>query len=271
MSAPGLRALARVELEKAARQPSTWVLGAILVAFVGVLLVAFASILAAPSTPELDTATFTVPIRADALGFVLTIFMGNATILAVVFASMLVAHEFSRGTLRTLLLTGARRRDVLLAKGATLLAGSLLLALLGVLAGVVGAGVFSAMLDERLLRVDATLAWRVVGAFGTFATWAILAATFTLWTTSLGAGIGTTLGLLFVGDLVRGLLAGLGDVGVYAGRVLPNAAVAALGGATPPGAGTWAWVVPSLLAYGLVLPWLALRRFERMDVLGATK
>lgn len=272
MTAPGVAALLRAEAEKVARQPTTWVLVGILAAFVGLVLVVFTSILGASGAEGMGREVFLVPLRIDAVGFMLSVFSGNATILLVVFAASLVAQEFSRGTLRTLLLTGARRRDVAVAKLATVLGAALVLALVGALAAVLSAVTFGAVAGEDLLNVDAgSFAWRLVALVASFATWGVLAATLALWTRSLGAGIGSVLALLFVGDLFGGILARAGDAGVYASRILPNAALSTLGRGAPPPLETWAWAAPVLLAYAVALPAFAIRRFERLDALGATK
>jgi ABC-type transport system involved in multi-copper enzyme maturation permease subunit len=266
------RALLAVEAAKALRQPGTLVLGGILVGYLFLIIAALASVLGAPAGAGFDPSSIKTPLRADAVGFVGGILTGIALILLVVFTAQLMGQEFSRGTLRTLLLARARRTDVALAKLALLALVSASLALVVLAGGVVGAWVFSQVTGEALLKPDAR-AWGKLAlqAFAAFAAWAALAFGTTLATRSLGVGIGATLGAMIAGDVLRGLIASLGQVGLWVSRLLPNAAIAAVSGNAPLAASDWAWIVPNLAFYVVGLNALAIWKLQTMDVIAATK
>lgn len=279
MSLADVRVLVGLEGRKALRLPTTWILGLVLGTLLVMMAVSFATLFTATPQEGFDTGGFLDAIRQDALGFGVELYAGLASLLLVVFAATLVGQEFSRGTLRTLLLNRASRQDVARSKLVFLVMVSLLLALAGLVVAVALAGVLGLAVGEDLLRFGersasallGDLAWRAAAMTVGFAVWALVAFALTLWTKSLGAGIGATLALLIAGDGISGLLAAAGDIGLYAARTMPNVALTALSGPDVPGRGTWAWVLPNLLAYGALLPWLAMRRFRRMDVLAATK
>lgn len=271
MRAP-LATVARVEIGRLVRQPTALVLTGILAVYLVVIGASFYALLSAPSVEGFDRDAFVTPIRAAPLPFAMSLFASTATIALVVLAATIVGHEFSRGTLRTLLLSGVTRRTFVAAKLVALAGVALVVGILGTTFTFAAIAAFSAALGERLLVIDAaTVLWTFVGLTVTFYGWASLAASATLWRGSLGVGIGAAVGLLIVGDLASDLLAGMGQAGTLASRILPNAAFSALTSGTVPSVTTWAWVLPSLAAYLVVLPWLALRRLEKMDVVAATR
>lgn len=269
---PSIATLVRAEGSKLARQPATLALAVILVTYLGVMALAFSAILRAPEMEGFDREAFVAPMRARPIAFALSLFSGTATILIVVFASMLVGQEHSKATLRTLLLAGATRRSFVLAKLTTLLLAAALVASIGTTFAYGSVWLFERALGEELSRAGlAEAGWSLLGLFALLSGWATLAATATLWRGSLAIGIGTTVALLVVGDVVAGLLATAGDLGILASRLFPNAAFSALAGARAPPAGAWLWIVPSLAFYLGLLPWLATRRFERADVVALTR
>lgn len=260
------------EFAKLLRQPAARVLGIILVGYLGVIVLAFYSILRAPAVEGFDKEAFLAPLRADALGFTLALFSGTAIIALVVWAALLIGHELSRATLRTVLLAGIPRGTFVASKLAVIGVLSVPLAALGLLFAAGATLVFGAATGEGLLRADAAdLGWRFVGLVAVLAGWGLLAFALTLWTASLGAGIGSTMGLLIVGDLMSDLLGAAGSIGLYASRVLPTAAFNALLGSDVPTMDTWVWALPNLLAWLGLLPWLAARRFKRADALALTR
>lgn len=272
MSRATRRALFAVEATKALRQPGTWVLAGIFVAYVALIVLALSSVLAAPPGQGVDAAALLTPLRADAVGFVAGVLTSIGLILLVVFTAQLVGQEFSRGTLRTLLLARARRGDVVLAKLALLAFASAALALVVLAGSVLGAWAFSLASGEDLLHADAgPLALLALRSFSAFAAWAAIGFGTTLTTRSLGVGIGATLGGMIAGDVLRGLLAALGTAGLWASRALPNAAITAVSSGAAIPADAWLWIAPNLAAYVVGLNVLAILRLRRLDVIAATK
>jgi ABC-type transport system involved in multi-copper enzyme maturation permease subunit len=265
--------VAAVEAIKLARQPATYVLLAIVVGYAAVLALSLSSVLRAPSGSGLDASALLVPLRADALGFVANILEGVAVIALVVLAAQMAGAEFSRGTLRTLLVSRARRSDVAWSKILVLLLASLALGLLVSLGSWLTVLSFQATTGEDLLRGAgagrlAALAGRAAAGF---AAWALLALGATLASRSLGFGLGTTLGTLVAGDVLTSLLAKLGTAGVWASRVVPNVAISAVSGDAPVDASAWGWIVPSLLFWVVGANVVALLELRRLDVIAATK
>lgn len=264
-------ALLRAEGTKLARQPSSYVLAAILVAYLGLMVVAFVGILGSPPRPGLDTDALLAPLRADAVGFLSGVATSIATILVVVVGAQSVAHELSRGTLRTLLLSGAGRVDLALAKIALLGLASATLAVVVTLGAIAGAAALTAATGEDLLRVSTGGVLVQLGrtAVG-LALWSWIALGTTLLTRSLGVGIGATMGTLLAGDVLGGLLTRLGTAGEVAARALPHAAIQRLTSSTL-GASDLLWIVPNLLVYVVALVAWGILRLRTMDVVAATK
>ncbi len=274
MSAPGVRELFRAEFAKLARQPSVWILSGIFGAFAFLLLFSFGSFLATPSSADPGGAAvfFREALRQDALLFISNPLSSILVILFVILAALLMGHEYSRGTLRTLLLTGARRRDVVHAKLATLLtlATGLTVALL--MFAFAAAGLLGLIAGESFVRWDpGAVAWRALATLVTLATWGILAFAVTLVTRSLGAGIGVVMATLVLGGTIASILMIFGDVGVWAMRMFPNTAINALTGSRVPDAETLVWAIPNLVGYVGLAIWGSYRRLETLDVLAATK
>ncbi len=265
-------ALLWAEAAKARRQPATLVLAAILVGYFVLIVFALSSVLVAPASSGGGAAGLLAPLREDAVGFVSGILSSIGLTLLVIFTAQTVGQEFSRGTLRTLLLARARRLDVALSKLALLGLASIVLALFALAGGVAGAWVFSRVTHEALLSVDGrAFALLALRAAAGFAAWAAIGFGTTLATRSLGVGIGATLGGMIAGDVLRGLLVSLGTAGLWASRALPNAAISLVSGTQGIDASAWAWIVPNLLVYVVGLNVLALARLRSMDVIAATK
>lgn len=261
-----------VEATKLARQTSTWVALGILLAYMLVLVIALSSVLRAPQQSGLDTNALLKPLRADALGFVANIGGSIGTIILVVVAAQTMAQEFTRATWRTLLVSRAGRAQVALAKMVVLLLASLVLAIVVALCALAAAAAFEASTGEDLLHASAgTMLASTARLLAPFAVWSLIALGTTLWTGSLGVGLGSTLGGLIAGDIVMGLLRGLGEAGVVASRVMPNAAVGVLSEGSVSSFSTAAWVSANLLAWVVLLNAYAVRKLGRMDVLAATK
>lgn len=266
-----LAALVRAEAAKLARQPATWILSVVLVGYLLVVGVSFYALLTAPEMEGFDRETFLAPMRTAPLAFTAGLFSGTASIVLVVLAATMVGQEFSRGTLRTLLLTGVTRPRFALAKILVVVIIALVAALAGMLFSVLALLALGSAIGERLLDLDAADAlYATFGLTIVFAGWGILAITATLVRGSLGMGIGITMGTLIVGDVASGLLASTGPAGELATRLLPNAAFSAIALA-PPAAHAWLWIVPNLAFYLVLLPTLAIRRFGRIDVVAATR
>lgn len=264
--------LLRVEMTKLIRQPTTWILSGVLVAYLLVIATSFTALLRAPDVEGFDRESFVAPIRADPLAFTAALFSGTVTILLVILAATIVAQETSRGTLRTLLLAGATRQRFALAKFALMLALATLLATIGTAFSLAAIAAFSAAIGEQLLTPDTrTTLVLLRGLFITFAGWGILATAATLWRGSLGIGIGVTLGLLIGGDVIGGLLANAGDLGTLASRLLPNTAMNSFNSARPITAATWTWASANLAFYLLLIPYLAMRQLERTDAVSSSR
>lgn len=265
-------ALLAAEGTKLARQPTARVLALVLASYLVLMLVAFASILGAPEVQGFDKDAFLAPLREDALAFNAALFASTGTIVAIVLGASSVGHELSRGTLRAMLLAGAPRARFGAAKLASLALASVPVALVGIAFAVGATLAFGAVVGERLLHASPRdVAWLALGLTVTIAGWAVLAGALTLASGSLGVGIGVTIGVLIAGDVVTGLLAGVGDLGVYASRALPNAALGAFLRPSPPRAIDWVWILANLGFWIGALPALAVRRLRGIDALAATR
>lgn len=271
MSRGGVPAMVEVESAKAMRQPATYVLGGILVAYGALIVLVLGTVLVAPQGTA-GAAGLLAPLRHDAVGFVASILTSIATLLLVIFAAQSVGQEFARGTLRLLLLSGARRRDVPLAKLVFLAFAALVLAAFVAMASAAAVLVFAALAKEDLYNGGPQeLALLLVRVFAALLAWGAIATGTTLATRSLGMGIGATVGGLVVGDVLRGLLAAMGSAGLWASRALPNAAIGALAPGGEIAASDWAWIAPNLLLWVVGLNAYAAWSLQRLDVIAATK
>lgn len=268
----GALAVARVELAKAARQPSSYVMLAIVLGYAIVLTLGIASALKAPAGQGFDASSLLTPLRADAVGFLTEILTSIALIVLVVFVTQMVGQEFSRGTLRTLLVSRARRMDVYLGKTLAMAAVAVLAGVVVVAAGLASAAVLSTVSGEALVKGDAAdlslLAARTVADLGL---WGLIALGTAFLVRSPGVAVGATLGGLLVGDIMRGFLASIGRVGVWTSQALPNTAIAHFTSSTRIAADEWLWIIPNLLVWVVGLNAWAARRLHRADIIGATK
>ena len=78
-----------------------------------------------------------------------------------------------------------------------------------------------------------------------------------------------------LGSSIAGLIAQIGDVGRWVARVIPNRALDAiisLDSADPPSylASDWIWIIASVVGWSLLIAILALRRFQRMNLVGGS-
>ena len=261
------------------RRPMTWILGVVLLAYMVLVFGSFAVLLSAPPGEAFDAELLLGPIRAGGPAYLAQLYGSIASILIIVLASSLAGHEFSRGTLRTLLLSRVPRGTLIGAMLAVLGAVGVIAAAIGVLVTLIAGQGVGAAAGEDLLRLQGprhlllmslSLFFRLGLMLGT---WAILAFSMTLLTRSLLAGIGGTLAFQLIGGVAAGLLASLGDVGVYAGRFIVTTAIDRV--TVPPvldlSSTDIAWVTANLLAYLALPTWWAIHRFRRMDVLAATR
>lgn len=285
-----LRDLFGVELSKLIRRPMTWISAVVLLGFVVLVYAALLLTLLAGGTEgnlQVQGADSTQSLREqilmpDGFSLGLNLAQGVGGVLLVIIAAGMFGSEISWGTLRTMLLMRADRTRLVIAKLLVLGVGAIVVTIIGVVVGLAGSLFVGLVLGEGLR----TSSW-VTGDFfqsalvaaGTalvgLAMWALVGATMTVLTRSLAAGIGITLALLFVGDLVLQLVASAGRVGVWISRLFLNTALSALSrlaSNNPPhyNATDWAWIITNLVVYAVVLVAVAVVRFRRMNALSTT-
>jgi ABC-type transport system involved in multi-copper enzyme maturation permease subunit len=277
------------ELWKLLKRPITWTLGIILVALI---ILVYGTLIGTMLAPE----GMGVEVEVDqSMGSSLEesillpdgLFMGIGlvqlivTALVIVLAAGMVGSDLSWGTVRTMLMMGAGRVHILIAKILALITAGiagivvgLILALLGsIVTGIaIGEGVSTGQWLSAGFFADAgVLMFRaMIGV----TVWAAVAGTITLVSRSLAAGLGASLALLFLGGQIGGLLGQLGEIGVWLGRALPNAGVDAitqLNATFPPSYATtdWAWIVANIASWLVLLAIISVITFRRMDTLAA--
>ncbi|MHB8584448.1 MAG: ABC transporter permease [Thermoplasmatota archaeon] len=262
----------RAEATKAAREPSLYILLAILVGYAAILVFGLASALRAPKTSSFDPSALLAPLKAGAVAFLTSILSGIGTILLLIFSAQLIGTEFSRGTLRTLLTSRARRSDVVIAKLVILAFATAAASVIVVAGGVIGALILSQVAGQSFVHADPqAVAWIVARVFVQLAVWAAFGFAVTLWVRSTGVGIGIALGTLFIGDTLQGLLRSLGTFGDYISHALPGSAASLVGAFGPLDFGTWLWVLPNLVVYIIGVNVIAFLVLRQLDVLAATK
>jgi ABC-2 type transport system permease protein len=278
------------ELWKLLKRPMTWTLGIILVAL---MIMIYGSLIATLLAPEgmgveaeveqsMGTSLRESLLLPDGLfmgvGFVQLI----VTALVIVLAAGMVGSELSWGTIRTMLMMGTGRTRILIAKVLALLTAGLGGMLIGLVLTVIGSLVTGIAVGEGA----ALSTWFTAEFFGDAAVlisramvgilvWAVISAAITLISRSLAAGLAVSLALLFLGGQIGSLLGGLGDVGVWISRVLPNAGVDALtqlNALTPPSYATsdWAWILANIAGWLIALAVLSIYTFRNMDTLAAS-
>jgi ABC-type transport system involved in multi-copper enzyme maturation permease subunit len=229
VTTPGLGAVLAVELARMRRHPLTWILSVIAVGFMVFMHVALIAVLSGPPQPGFDPAMVLEPYRALGATYAAALFTGVAAILVVVLAGQSVGGEFTRGTLRTLLANGAGRGAIVAAKIVAVLIAAAVASVAGAGLAIAATYAMGLAAGETFLRADAASLARVpLVLFVGLGAWGVLGAAATFATRSQAAGIGSTLGLLLVGDVVGGLIASLGEAGRIATRALPNWAISRL-------------------------------------------
>jgi ABC-type transport system involved in multi-copper enzyme maturation permease subunit len=275
--------LLRVELVKLIRRPMTWILALI---FVGLMALIYLSLGLALRSSSMD-ATDQQNLRDDILlpnglafgvGFVASL----GIILLIILAAGSYGSEFSWATIRTMLLMRAPRTGLLAAKLVALEVLALLVVVVGTLGTLAGA-VLTALIAGEPVRADDWLTGAFAGdaaimmlrAFIAIGFWIIIAATISVTTHSLAAGIGVTLAFQILGDIVTGLVAELGRIGEWVVRLVPNRAVnqlLSLNATDPPSlSGTdYAWITASLTIYTVVAIVWTDWRFRTMNIIAAS-
>jgi ABC-type transport system involved in multi-copper enzyme maturation permease subunit len=278
------------ELWKLFKRPMTWTLGIILIAL---MILVYGTLIATILVPDgmglevevdqsMGSSLEESLILPDGLYMGIGLVQLIVTTLIIILAAGMVGSDLSWGTVRTMLMMGAGRIQILIAKVLALATIGLIAILTGLalsIAGSVTTGIvtgrgaeFSSWLTTGFFTDAGVLIGRaMVGVM----LWAIVSATVTLITRSLAAGLGASLALLFLGGQMGGLLGQLGDVGLWMGRALPNAGVDALtqlNALIPPtySAGDWSWIIANIVGWIVVLAIAAIITFKRMDTLAAS-
>jgi ABC-2 type transport system permease protein len=278
------------ELWKLLKRPMTWTLAIILVALMVLIYGTLIATLLAPEelapTVEFDESgggsLESSLLLPDGLFMGIGLVQLMVTALIIVLAAGMVGSDLSWGTVRTMLMMGAGRTGILIAKILALVTIGLAGALIGLVLAIIGSIVTGIAIGEG----TALSSWFTAEFFGDAAillsrtmvgilVWAAVAGTVTLISRSLAAGLGASLALLFLGGQIGGLLGQLGEVGVWMGRALPNAGVDALtqlNALVPPtySAGDWAWILGNIIGWLTLLAITAIVTFRRMDTLAAS-
>jgi ABC-2 type transport system permease protein len=276
------------ELWKLFKRPMTLTLAIILVALVVLIYGILIATIVVPESMgiEVDADSGIGGLEAslllpDGLYMGIGLVQLLVTALVIVLAAGMVGSDLSWGTVRTMLLLGAGRVRLLVAKILALATFGLFGLIIGLVLAILGSITTGLVVGEGLLASE----W-LTGAFlidaATVATralvgivlWALVAGTLTLVTQSIPAGLGTSLALLLIGGQIGGLLGQLGTVGTWISRALPNAgvdAVTQLNATIPPTYATsdWAWILANLIGWTSVLAAAAVTVFRRMDTLAA--
>ena len=277
------------ELWKLLKRPMTWALGIILVVLMILIYGTLIGTLLAPDSMGLEVEVDESMGSSLEQSLLLPdgLFMGIGlvqlivTALIIVLAAGMVGSDLAWGTIRTMLMMGAGRTGILVAKILALVTIGLAGVLIGLVLTIIGSLVTGLAVGEGV-QISA---WFTAGFFGDAAVlisramigvlvWAAIAATITLISRSLAAGLGASLALLFLGGQMGGLLSQLGSVGVWLGRALPNAGVDAitqLNALIPPTYSTsdWAWILANIIGWLALLAVVAVVTFRRMDTLAA--
>lgn len=277
------------ELWKLIKRPMTWTLAIILIALMILIYGTLIATVLAPEelapTVEFDESAGGSLEESLLLPEGLTMGIGLVQLLVsaliIVLAAGIVGSELSWGTLRTMLMMGAGRVQILAAKLLALITAGLGGIIIGLLLAIGGSIVVGVATGEGVAASE----WLTAGfladagvltarALLGVSVWALVAATITVVSRSLAAGLGTSMAMMFLGSQIGSLLGQLGDIGVWLGRALPNAGVDAitqLNAAVPPSysAGDWAWITVNITGWIILLMVIATIAFRRMDTLAA--
>ncbi|MDI3339170.1 MAG: ABC transporter permease [Sphaerobacter sp.] len=283
-----LGTLFSVELAKTIRRPMTWILVVILLGFIVLVYTSLILALVGGFEGNINvegaegTSLQDMILLPDGFGLGVSFAQSIGGILLAILAAGSFGSEFSWGTLRTMLLMRADRLRLLIAKLLVLLLAAVVVMLIGAAVGLFGSLVAGIALGEPL-RTDQ---WLTIGFVGDAARmlliglvgatfWTLFAASLTVVTRSLAAGIGITMAAVFVGDFTTSLIARLGTLGEWVSRVFPNTAISALAAlnTTPRpsyDATDWAWITANLVGYTALLLAIAVVRFRRMNMVSGS-
>ncbi len=278
-----IRTLLSVELTKLVRRPMTWILSAILVGFTAFIYFSLVIALVAPDSANIDRASLEKEILLpNGIYFGGSLAGSFVTILIIILAAGSFGSEFSWSTVRTNLLMGATRLRFLVAKVLGLVVVAfvwLFVANMMALAGeiITAAATNHAIPTEYLASASFAADFGLIlfHSMVVLAVWTLLASAATVVTGSLAAGLGITLSATLLGSEIAGLIAQIGDVGRWVARIIPNRALDAiisLDSADPPSylASDWVWIIASVVGWSLVVAILAIRRFQRMNLVGGS-
>jgi ABC-type transport system involved in multi-copper enzyme maturation permease subunit len=267
----------------------TWTLGIILVAL---MVLIYGTLIATILAPEgmgvevevdqsMGTSLEESLMLPDGLFMGIGLVQLLVTALVIVLAAGMVGSDLSWCTIRTMLMMGAGRIQILFAKLLALITAGLAGIVIGLTLAIAGSIVTAIAIGKGVMFTE----WATAGfladagvltsrAIVGVTVWAIVAATITLVSRSLAAGLGASLALMLLGGQIGGLLGQLGDIGVWLGRALPNAGVDAitqLNALIAPeyGAGDWAWIIANVAGWIILLIVIAVIVFRRMDTLAA--
>jgi ABC-2 type transport system permease protein len=278
------------ELWKLMKRPMTWTLAIILVALIILVYGTLIGTILAPDGMgvEVEVDQSVGSTLEESLMLPEGLYMGIGlvqlivTALVIVLAAGMVGSDLSWGTVRTMLMMGAGRTRILIAKALSLVTIGLAGLIIGLILSIIGSLVTALVVGDGIqVSTWATAGFAgdvvlvLVRALIGVTVWAMLAATITLLSRSLAAGLGASLALLFLGGQIGGLLGQLGQIGVWLGRTLPNAGVDAitqLNATIPPTYATsdWLWITLNIIGWLLVLAIVAVVTFRRMDTLAAS-
>ncbi len=277
------------ELWKMFKRPMTWTLGIILAAAIVLIYATLIATLLAPDSvgveveadPAMGGTLQESLILPDGLYMGIGLVQLIVTAMVIILAAGMVGSDLSWGTIRTMLMMGAGRTPILIAKMLALVTMGLLGMIAGLLLSILGSLVTALAVGEGI----ALSSWLTIGFIGDAVIltaramigvllWAAVAATITLVSRSLAAGIGASLALLFLGGQLGGMLGGLGEVGTWLSRTLPNAGVDALtqlNALAPPQYATsdWVWIITNIIGWLILLAIASFVTFRRMDTLAA--
>ena len=278
-----IRTLLSVELTKLLRRPMTWILSVILIGFTAFIYMSLVIALLAPESANIDKTSLEKEILLpDGLYFGASLAGSFVTILIIILAAGSIGSEFSWATVRTNLLMGATRTRFLAAKFLALVIitfGWLLIANVMALAGEVitaaatDHAIPTGYLTSATFAADSGLI--LFHSIVVLAVWTLIATAITVITGSLAAGLGVTLSMTLLGSSIAGLIAQIGDIGRWVARIIPNRALDAILSldATDPTsylATDWIWIIASVVGWSLVIAFLAVRRFQRMNLVGGS-
>ena len=278
-----IRTLLNIELTKLLRRPMTWILSVILIGFTAFIYVSLAIALLAPESANFDKVSLEKEILLpDGVYFGASLAGSFVSILIIILAAGSIGSEFSWGTVRTNLLMGATRMRFLTAKVVALEIIAFVWLLIANILGLAGE-IVTAAVTNHAIPTDYLTSASFASDMGiilfrsivVITVWTLIATAVTVISGSLAAGLGVTLAVSLLGSSIAGLIAQIGDVGRWVARIIPNRALDAiisLDSTDPPRylATDWAWIIASIVGWSLIFAVLAVRRFQRMNIVGGS-